>query len=174
MPDGRGDRAPRRMSAAMTRRATITGWGKCRPPVSLTNADLMQLVDTDDDWIVERTGIRSRGISHVQTTDLAEVAARQALAAAGLEPGDLDQIVFATVTPEITCPSNVCVLQERLGAVNAAAFDLNAACSGFLYALVTASSLVAAGVKRRVPRRRRREAALGDGLLGPQHLRAVR
>jgi 3-oxoacyl-[acyl-carrier-protein] synthase-3 len=118
--------------------------------VSLTNADLMQLVDTDDDWIVERTGIRSRGISHVQTTDMAEVAARQALAAAGLEPGDLDQIVLATVTPEITCPSNACVLQQRLGAVNAAAFDLNAACSGFVYALVTASSLVTAGVKRRV------------------------
>jgi 3-oxoacyl-[acyl-carrier-protein] synthase III len=134
----------------MTRRATITGWGKCRPPVSLTNADLEQLVDTDDQWIVDRTGIRSRGISHVQVTDLAEVAARRALAAAGLAATDLDQIVLATVTPEITCPSNACVLQERLGAVNAAAFDLNAACSGFLYASVTASSLVAAGVKERV------------------------
>ena len=140
----------RLLCRAMTRRATITGWGKCRPPVSLTNADLMQLVDTDDDWIVERTGIRSRGISHVQTTAMAEVAARHAIAAAGLEPTDLDQIVLATVTPEITCPSNACVLQQRLGAVNAAAFDLNAACSGFVYALVTASSLVAAGVKRRV------------------------
>lgn len=134
----------------MTRRATITGWGKCRPPVSLTNADLMTLVDTDDEWIVDRTGIRERGISHVQTTDLAEVAARHALAAAGLEPTDLDQIILCTVTPEVSCPSNACVLQQRLGAVNAAAFDLNAACSGFLYGTVTASSLVAAGVKDRV------------------------
>lgn len=134
----------------MTRRATITGWGKCRPPVSLTNDDLAQLVDTDDRWIVERTGIRSRGINHTQVTDMAEVAARHALAAAGLGATDLDQIILATVTPEITCPSNACVLQERLGAVNAAAFDLNAACSGFVYASVTASSLVAAGVKERV------------------------
>jgi 3-oxoacyl-[acyl-carrier-protein] synthase-3 len=134
----------------MTRRATITGWGKCRPPVSLTNADLEQLVDTDDTWIVERTGIRSRGISHVQTTDMAEVAARHALASAGLVPNDIDLIVLCTVTPEITCPSNACVLQERLGAINAAAFDLNAACSGFVYGAVTASSLIAAGVRDRV------------------------
>jgi 3-oxoacyl-[acyl-carrier-protein] synthase-3 len=134
----------------MTRRAAITGWGKCRPPVSLTNDDLARLVDTDDAWIVERTGIRSRGISHVPTTDLAEVAARHALAAAGLEPTDIDQLVLCTVTPEVSCPSNACVLQARLGAVHAAAFDLNAACSGFLYGAVTASSLIAAGVKERV------------------------
>ena len=70
----------------MQRRATITGWGKCVPPVKLTNADLEQLVDTSDDWIYERTGMRERGISHVEVTDLAEVAARQALAAAGLQP----------------------------------------------------------------------------------------
>lgn len=134
----------------MTRRATISGWGKCRPPVSLTNADLEQLVDTDDDWIVERTGIRSRGINHTQTTDMAEVAARHALAAAGLEPADVDLLIMATVTPEITCPSNACDLQRRMGAVNAAAFDLNAACSGFVYGAVTAASLVGAGVHDRV------------------------
>jgi 3-oxoacyl-[acyl-carrier-protein] synthase-3 len=132
------------------RRATITGWGKCRPPVSLTNADLELLVDTSDDWIVERTGIRSRGINHLQLTDTAEVAARHALASAGLDPTDIDQLVLCTVTPEITCPSNACVLQARLGAVNAAAFDLNAACSGFVYGAITASSLITAGVKDRV------------------------
>jgi len=134
----------------MTRRATITGWGKCRPPVSLTNADLEQLVDTSDEWIVDRTGIRSRGINHTQLTDMAEVAGHHALAAAGLSATDLDQIILATATPEITCPNNACVLQERLGAVNAAAFDLNAACSGFVYGAITASSLIAAGVKERV------------------------
>lgn len=134
----------------MGRRGTITGWGKCRPPVSLTNADLEQLVDTSDDWIVDRTGIRSRGINHTQVTDMAEVAAWHALAAAGLEPTDIDQLILATVTPEITCPSNACDLQRRMGLVNAAAFDLNAACSGFVYAAITASSLVAAGVKNRV------------------------
>jgi len=133
----------------MTRRATITGWGKCAPPVKLTNADLEQLVDTDDQWIVERTGIRSRGINHMQTTDMAEVAALHALAAAGLEATDIDLLIMATVTPEITCPSNACHLQARLGAINAAAFDLNAACSGFVYAAITASSMIAAGVKQR-------------------------
>lgn len=129
--------------------ATITGWGKCRPPLSLTNADLEQLVDTSDGWIRERTGIESRGMCHLETTDMAEVAARHALAAAGLEPTDVDLIVMATVTPEITCPSNACVLQERLGAVGTAAFDLNAACSGFVYGLGTVSSMVRAGVVRR-------------------------
>ena len=69
--------------------AVITGWGKCRPPLSLTNADLSTLVDTDDEWIRERTGISERGICHVETTDMAEVAARHALAAAGLETTDL-------------------------------------------------------------------------------------
>jgi 3-oxoacyl-[acyl-carrier-protein] synthase III len=134
----------------VTRRATITGWGKCRPPLSLTNADLETLVETSDEWIVERTGIRSRGINHTQVTDMAEVAGRRALAAAGLESTDIDLLIMATVTPEITCPSNACDLQRRLGAVNAAAFDLNAACSGFVYASVTASSLIAAGVQERV------------------------
>ena len=133
----------------MTRRATITGWGKCAPPVKLTNADLEQLVDTDAQWIVERTGIESRGINHMQTTDMAEVAGLHALAAAGLEAADIDLLIMATVTPEISCPSNACHLQTRLGAVNAAAFDLNAACSGFVYAAITASSMIAAGVKQR-------------------------
>ena len=134
----------------MTTRATFTGWGKCVPPVKLTNADLEQLVDTDNDWIVARTGIRERGISHVETTDLAEVAARRALAAAGLEATDIDMLILATVTPEITCPSNACFLQERLGAVNAAAFDLNAACSGWVYGTATASSMISASVAERV------------------------
>ncbi|MEM9467885.1 MAG: beta-ketoacyl-ACP synthase III [Actinomycetota bacterium] len=134
----------------MQSRATITGWGKCVPPVKLTNADLEQMVETSDEWIVERTGIRERRISHVEVTDLAEVAALQAVAAAGLEPADIDLVVMATVTPEITLPSNACFLQERLGAVNAAAFDLNAACSGFVYGTATVSSMIESGVAERV------------------------
>ena len=130
-------------------RATITGWGKCVPPVKLTNADLEQMVDTSDQWIVERTGMRERRISHVEVTDLAEVAAKRALAAAGLEPTDIDLLVLATVTPEITLPSNACLLQERLGAVNAAAFDLNAACSGFVYSTAVAASMIEAGTAQR-------------------------
>lgn len=131
-------------------RAVITGWGKCRPPLSLTNADLERLVETSDEWIAERTGITERGLCHVETTDMAEVAARQALAAAGLEPTDLDLIIACTLTPEVNCPSAGCSLQERIGAVNAAAFDLNAACSGFVYGSVTAATMIAAGVKRTV------------------------
>ena len=133
----------------MSRRATITGWGKCRPPLSLTNADLEQLVDTDDEWITERTGIQSRGINHTQLTDMAEVAGWHALAAAGLDVTDIDLLVLATVTPEISCPNNACDLQRRMGAVNAAAFDLNAACSGFVYASTVAASLISSGVKQR-------------------------
>ena len=131
-------------------RAVITGWGKCRPPLSLTNADLERLVETSDDWIADRTGIVERGMCHMETTDMAEVAARHALAAAGLEPTDLDLIIMCTLTPEVSCPSGACSLQERLGAVNAAAFDLNAACSGFVYGSVTAASMIAAGAKRTV------------------------
>ena len=132
------------------RRAQITGWGKCVPPVKLTNADLEKMVDTSDQWIVDRTGMKERGISHVEVTDLAEVAAKHALAAAGLEPADIDLLVMATVTPEITCPSNACFLQERLSLVNAAAFDLNAACSGFVYSTATVSSMIESGVAERV------------------------
>lgn len=134
----------------MSVRATITGWGKCAPPLKLTNAHLEQLVNTSDEWILSRTGISERGISHVETTDLAEVAALRALAAAGLDATDIDMLIMATVTPEITCPSNACVLQARLGAVNAAAFDLNAACSGWLYGTATAASMITVGTAQRV------------------------
>ena len=134
----------------VTRRATITGWGKCVPPVELTNADLEQLCDTSDDWIMERTGIRSRHISHVETTDLGEVAARRALACAGMDAADLDLIVVATLTPEIPCPSTGAMLEERLGAANAAAFDLNAACSGFVYATSVVTGMIESGFAERV------------------------
>ncbi len=129
----------------MTRRAAVTGWGKCQPQVKLTNADLEQLVDTNDEWIMARTGIRERGISHVEATDLAEVAAHRALAASGLDATDIDMVIVATMSPEIVCPSSACGLQERLGAVNAAAFDMNAACSGWVYGTATAASLITAG-----------------------------
>ena len=134
----------------MTRRAAITGWGKCVPPVQLTNEDLERLCDTSDDWITERTGISSRYISHVETTDLAEVAARRALACAGVAAADLDLIVVATLTPEIPCPSTGAMLEERLGAENAAAFDLNAACSGFVYATSVVTGMIESGFAERV------------------------
>ena len=134
----------------MTRRAAITGWGKCVPPVQLTNEDLERLCDTSDEWITERTGISSRHISHVETTDLGEVAARRALACAGVAAADLDLIVVATLTPEIPCPSTGAMLEERLGAENAAAFDMNAACSGFVYATSVVTGMIESGFAERV------------------------
>ena len=104
----------------MPRRAVITGWGRCVPPVTLSNADLERLVDTDDEWIVQRTGIRNRRLSHVEATDLAELAARRALACAGMEASDLDLIVVATCTPELLCPSTAATVQDRIGAIGSA------------------------------------------------------
>ena len=134
----------------MTQRAVITGWGKCLPPTKLTNHDLEELCETSDEWIFERTGIRERRISHVEATDLAEIAARRALACAGTKAEDLDLIIVATCTPETLVPSTAASLEKRLGAGNAAAFDLNAACSGFVYATSVVAALVESGFAERV------------------------
>ena len=133
----------------MARRATITGWGKCVPPISLSNADLERLMDTSDEWIVERTGIRNRQLSHVEMTDLAELAALRALACAGLEATDLDMVIVATCTPELLCPSVAAMVQSRIGAT-CAAFDLNAACSGFVYGTSVVAGMVESGFAERV------------------------
>tara|TARA_B100000700_G_scaffold324745_1_gene431701 strand:- start:891 stop:1994 length:1104 start_codon:yes stop_codon:yes gene_type:complete len=134
----------------MARRATITGWGKCVPPISLSNADLERFMETSDEWIVERTGIRNRQLSHVENTDLAELAALRALACAGLEASELDLVVVATCTPELLCPSVAAMVQDRIGATNAAAFDLNAACSGFVYGTSVVAGMVESGFAERV------------------------
>jgi len=131
-------------------KAVITGWGKCVPPVELTNQDLEKVMDTNDQWIFERTGIKSRRISHVEGTDLAELAARRALACAGLEPEELDLIVVASTTPELLCPSVAAMVQDRLGAVNAGTFDLNAACSGFVYATANITGMIESGFVKKV------------------------
>jgi len=125
--------------------ATITGWGKCLPPAVLSNHDLEQLVDTSDEWITTRTGIKERRISHVEVSDLSEVAARRALAAAGKTPADLDLIVLGTCSGDSLIPSTASFLQAKLEAWNSAAFDLNAACSGFVYSLVVAANMIKAG-----------------------------
>jgi 3-oxoacyl-[acyl-carrier-protein] synthase III len=130
--------------------ATISGWGKCLPPAVLSNHDLEQLVDTSDDWITTRTGIKERRISHVEVSDLAAVAGQHALAAAGKTPADLDLIVLATCTGDSLIPSTASILQAKLEAWNAAAFDLNAACSGFVYALVVGANMIKAGTHRTV------------------------
>ncbi|KWX85524.1 3-oxoacyl-ACP synthase [Paenibacillus riograndensis] len=126
----------------------IIGTGKYVPERILTNSDLEKMVETNDEWIVSRTGIRERHIAapHEATSDLAYEAALKALDSAGMKAEDLDLIIVATVTPDSTVPSTACILQDKLGAKGAAAFDLSAACSGFVYSLATATGFIQNGM----------------------------
>jgi 3-oxoacyl-[acyl-carrier-protein] synthase-3 len=129
-------------------RATkISGLATYVPPKLLTNKDLERLVETNDEWIVQRTGIRERHIVEpgVGTSDLAREAAIKAIAQAGLTPDDIGFIVVGTTTPDMMFPSTACMLQHKIGARHAWGFDLGAACSGFTYALTTAAHMVSAG-----------------------------
>lgn len=128
--------------------AHVTGWGKCLPPAVLSNADLATFLDTSDEWIFTRTGIRERRISHVGLTELAEVAARRALAAAGMAASQLQLIVFGTTSFDDQAPNQASGLQQRIGASGAAAMDVNTACTSFLYAWSTANALIRTGVVR--------------------------
>lgn len=130
----------------------IGGFAYYLPAGVITNADLAAMVDTSNEWIVERTGIRSRhrAATDEATSDLALHAARRALERASLKATDLDLILVATATPDSPVPATSCLVQARLGATSAAAMDLNAGCSGFLYALHTAACFVRAGAARRV------------------------
>ncbi|HYB74266.1 MAG TPA: beta-ketoacyl-ACP synthase III [Candidatus Sulfotelmatobacter sp.] len=130
----------------------IAATGAYAPDGVIANADLERLVETSDEWIVTRTGIseRRRSRDDQATSDLAEMAARRALAAAGMDPADLDQILVATVTPDMFFPSTACVLQDRLGARRAGAMDVSAACSGFIYGLAVADGFLRGGAARRV------------------------
>ncbi len=130
------------------KKARILGTGSYLPERVLTNADLEQMVETSDQWITERTGIKTRHIAaEGQTTcDLAEQAARRAIEAAGVEPNDIDLLIIATTTPDRVFPSTACLLQARLGISNgAAAFDVQAVCTGFVYALGVADNFIRAG-----------------------------
>lgn len=130
----------------------IAGTGSYLPEKVLTNEDLTKIVDTSDEWIQSRTGIRERHVAaDGQTTgDLGYNAALRALEAAGIEPSQLDMIVVGTTTPDLIFPSTACLIQARLGAVGAAAFDVNAACSGFLFALSVADKFIRSGDARHV------------------------
>jgi 3-oxoacyl-[acyl-carrier-protein] synthase III len=128
----------------------IVGTGSYLPPRIVTNHELATRVNTSDEWIVSRTGIRQRHIADERQTssDLALEAARAALAAAGTTPGDLDLIIVATSTPDYVFPSTACLLQAKLGVRGCAAFDVQAVCSGFVYALAVADSFVRSGQSR--------------------------
>lgn len=132
--------------------AKISALGCFVPPRVLTNDDLSQMVETSDEWIFQRTGIRERHIADksIATSDMAIAAARLALANRGIAPTELDAILVCTVTPDMLFPSTACLVQHGLGAVGAWGFDLVAACSGFVYGLTVAAHLVAAGTHRYV------------------------
>jgi 3-oxoacyl-[acyl-carrier-protein] synthase-3 len=128
------------------RHAAITGWGKCLPPAVLTNADLSTFLDTNDEWILSRTGVEQRRISHVSVGELAVVAGARALACAGLTASALDLVIVGSTIGDEMAPNVASGVQRRLGAGRAAALDLNSACTSFLYGLSTATALIRTGV----------------------------
>ena len=130
----------------------ITGWGKYTPERVLTNDDLGRIVDTSDEWIVARTGIRERRIASDDetTSTMAVEASRRALERAGLEPGELDLIILSTLTPDMIIPPCANLVEDALGAKRAACFDVFAGCSGFIYSLVTAYQFISTGAYRNI------------------------
>jgi len=132
--------------------AIISGTGSCVPEKVISNLDLEKMVNTSDEWINTRTGIRERRVLEEgkATSDLAAAAAKKAMESAGVSAADLDLIVLATFTPDMFFPAAACLLQHRLGASKAAAFDVNAACSGFLYALSVATQYIKAGTAGKI------------------------
>ena len=136
--------------AGSLRRARISSLATFVPPRLLTNADLERLVETTDEWILQRTGIRERHVVDpgVATSDLAAEASREAIRRAGLTPADIDFIVVGTTTPDMIFPSTACLVQTKIGATHAWGFDLGAACSGFTYALTTAAQMISSGASK--------------------------
>jgi len=129
--------------------AAIIGWGKCMPPAVLTNADLATFLETDDEWITSRTGMKERRVSHVHAIELAYVAALRALACAGLNATDIDLIVYGSCSFDEMVPNSASGLQYKLGAKNAASMDVNTACTSFLYSWTTANAMIRSGVVKR-------------------------
>ncbi len=132
--------------------AAILGTGHCVPEKIMTNADLEKIVETTDEWITQRSGIKERHVADEKTptSKLCIEAGRQALEAAKIKPEELDFIIIGTITPDMMFPSTACIVQAALGAKNAAAFDLAAGCTGFIYGLELARSLITADPKRKV------------------------
>jgi 3-oxoacyl-[acyl-carrier-protein] synthase-3 len=142
----------RKEEAQMPFGATITGIGSYAPERRLTNDDLAKIVETNDEWILTRTGIRERRIAPPEegASHLAARAAAEAMRAAGLQPADIDLIIVATATPDMVFPPVACLVQGALGATRAAAFDMNGVCAGFLYALTTGAQFIQNGAYRHV------------------------
>ncbi len=141
-----------RVTGDAPRSVRVSGWGSYVPERVLSNADLERLVDTSDEWIRTRTGIRERRVAapHETTATLGAIAAKRAIATAGLSPDDIDVIVVATLTPDYPMPSTAALVKEAIGNSSAAAFDIAAACSGFVFGYATADSYVRSGLARHV------------------------
>jgi len=130
--------------------AAITGWGACMPPAILSNDDLSTFLETSDEWITSRTGMRERRISHVSAVEMSTVAAARAMACAGVDAGEVDLIIYGGVSNEELCPNSASGVQVALGATRAAAIDLNTACTSFCYGLATATAMIRTGMVRTV------------------------
>jgi 3-oxoacyl-[acyl-carrier-protein] synthase III len=126
--------------------AAITGWGKCMPPAILTNQDLSTFLETSDEWIVSRTGMKERRVSHVPAIEMSIVAATQALACAGLDGKDVDLIIYGSCSNDEGVPNSASGVQIALGATRAAAMDVNTACTSFCYGLATATAMIRSGM----------------------------
>jgi 3-oxoacyl-[acyl-carrier-protein] synthase-3 len=137
---------------ARARYAHVIGWGSYAPAQVLTNADLERMVDTSDEWIVSRTGIRERRVAaaHETTASMSAVASLRAIRTAGIDPNDIDVILLATLTPDYWMPSTAALVKEAIGNTKAAAMDVAAACSGFVYAYATAQAYITSGMARNV------------------------
>jgi 3-oxoacyl-[acyl-carrier-protein] synthase III len=140
------------VSTEHPRYAHVTGWGRYAPEGVLTNADLERMVDTNDEWIRTRTGIRERRVAaaHETTASMAAVAAKRAIAVAGLEPDEIDVILLATLTPDYWMPSTAALVKEAIGNSRAFAMDISAACSGFVYAWSAGQAYITSGMARNV------------------------
>ena len=129
--------------------AKITGWGKYAPPVIMSNEDMAKVVDTSDEWIYSRSGIKRRHCSHVSLSEMAWLAGERAIAAAGVDPAELDFIAVGTTTASDVCPNTATYVANAAGATNAACFDLNSACTSWFYALNTVTGMIRAGMIRK-------------------------
>ena len=126
--------------------AAIVGWGKCLPPLVLTNQDLATFLPTDDEWITTRTGMKERRISHVPGIELAITAARRAIACAGMSGKDIELVIYGSCSNDELVPNSASGVQQRIGATQAAAFDVNTACTSFMYGLSIGSSMIKSGI----------------------------
>jgi 3-oxoacyl-[acyl-carrier-protein] synthase-3 len=126
--------------------AAIVGWGKCLPPLILTNQDLATFLPTDDEWITTRTGMKERRISHVPGIELAITAARRAIACAGMSGKDIELVIYGSCSNDELVPNSASGVQQRIGATQAAAFDVNTACTSFMYGLTIGTSMIKSGV----------------------------